>query len=329
MLLVTAGDDAEARALGLVARDLLRRLGVTVEEERAASVDARLVIERPARFSPALARAWVDLTPADHATLYLADAAWERVLVRRVARDPAHLEVAREELGHILETAVEAMLGGARLGVERAALAPREPPPDDAPAEHDATPAPHPTLQRPRARGDEPARVRLHGGVFEQVVAYSAEIPVVHAVGISAALEGDGALHPGVWLGLGWRWPAWAHSRAIGVKLQAVELRLLGRVALWSRGPWRVDAAVGLGVDLTFVTPVAERAGVALTRPSTDASLIARGALAARWSALSLALVLDVDTTLRDYAFDRDGRPSVILSPFRARPGLVLEATTP
>jgi hypothetical protein len=328
VLLVTAGDDAEARALSLVARDLLRRLDVGLEDRRAPAIDPRAIVERPATFPPALARAWIDLAPDDHATLYLVDEAWERVLVRRVARDPAHLEVAREELGHILETAVEAMLAGARLGVERQTLAPKlDTRADDAPTEDVAKPAR--TLKataRPTIHDAPP--VRLHAGVFEQIVAFSSEVPVVHALGISAALESDGPLHPAAWLGLGYRWPTWAHGRSIGVKLQAVELRLLGRLSLWSRGPWRIDAALGPGVDLTFVSPVAERAGVALTRPSTDASFMVRGALSARWSALSLSFVMDVDTTLRDYAFDQDGRPVVVLAPFRARPGLVLEAST-
>src|SRR5436189_68309 len=64
----------------------------------------------------AFARVWIDARDPARTTLYLADGAWERVLVRTVATPQALDEVAREEIGHIVQDAVAALRAGLHIG---------------------------------------------------------------------------------------------------------------------------------------------------------------------------------------------------------------------
>lgn len=318
---VLSGDEAERSALALVVSDLLVRLGVSLELGVATSVDRDAILDRPRSFDRALARVWIDLAPTDHATLYLVDGPWERVLIRRVRRDPAHLEVEREELGHILETAVEAMLAGARIGLDRSALV--EPKP--APPAHEP-----PRLARPVHASGASVVARL--GVFEQLTfGYASELPVVHAFGLSAAIEGTSGARLGAWLTAGYRWPARTSATAIGVEVQGLEARALARVTAWSSGSLRVDFGLGAGVDVLGARGVVNRPGHAtLTPASFDASLIVRFATGLRWrSILALWFALDADATGRQYPFEIDGREATALTPRRLRPVLLLEGSFP
>ena len=49
--------------------------------------------------------------------MYLADGRWERVLVRRVPAPREFDEVEREQLAHIVESSVDALLSGATIGL--------------------------------------------------------------------------------------------------------------------------------------------------------------------------------------------------------------------
>jgi len=322
--LVVAGEAREAEALELLVRDLLARHGATVDARSADAVDPVVVIERPAHFEPALARVWIDLRPDDHAMVFLVDGAWERVLVRRVPRDPAHGEVCREDIGHILETAIEAMLAGAKIGVERAVLAP----------------PPRPVVRprpRRRARVVSPPPPPRRSDVFRvglasETMLFSSEVPVTEAVGVTASLEaplGAGARAPraGGWLTIAYRFPLRTTALPLGVRLQGLELRLLGRAA-WPLGrALRVEVALGPGLDLVDVTPIANRPDASLTAPSTEASFSIRGAVGARlWNVLGILVAADADLGRHDYTFVEGGQRFVALSPFAVRPALLLEA---
>jgi len=326
LVLTTAGNHAEARALALVARDLMGRLGVELEVATAEAVDPAAVINRPSDFSPALARAWVDLTPGDHAMLYIVDGPWERVLIRRVPRDAGHLEVAREELGHILETAVEAMLSGARIGLERSALEARPPSPPPRPR---PVPPPPPEPPAPAPPPSPPAPpVELRVGVYEQATLLADAAPVTGALGVSASIETPTAARWGAWLTFDYRWPVRTHSLPLGVRIQGFEVRALGRATVLRSYPWKVDVAFGPGIDLMDAKAVANRPGnVTLTPEGTDASFVLRAAVGVRWRSLGLWLVGDADLTGRTYPFRLNGQDVDALAPYRVRPGLLLEAS--
>jgi hypothetical protein len=111
-----AGDRQDASALADVVGELLERFDVELRLEYVERFDPADVVTPDGSAPPAVARAWIDLAPEligeepTQATLFLADASWERLCVRRVPLADGVDEVAREELAHMLASGVEGLL---------------------------------------------------------------------------------------------------------------------------------------------------------------------------------------------------------------------------
>ncbi len=319
VFVVIAGQVDESSALEVVVRELLARLGADVETGSADTVDSAAIIDKPARFAPALARVWVDLRPSDHAMVYLVDGTWDRVLVRRVERDPAHLEVCREDIGRILETAVEAMLAGAKIGVERIGM---------------TAPPPLPPASPIRPRVVHPARqprgVDVRVGVASENDRFSDQVPIVQAVGAWVSAETrpyDDRVRGGAWLTLAYRFPLRTSDLPIGVELQGIAARLVPRMSFRFTRAVRFEAGAGPGLDVMQAMAFANRAGATLAPPSADVGFVVRVVFGVRfWNILGVLLTADIDVTRHDYTFTSNGERIVALSPYALRPTFVLEA---
>jgi hypothetical protein len=331
-LAIAAEDARDSDALARVARELLGRLGLEVRAERVARVELAAVFAPPRAGvapEPLLARVWVDWRTPGRATLYLLDGRRDRVLVRQVERPAGGEELAREELGHILETACEGLLAGSEVGEPRAGVAPRLLPPSP-PTTVVAEAAP------PPASG--PARVQV-------------------ALLYEAAAFGGGALAHGpeasLFVALGarrpvpWRMGLWATAQlrlpvratddaGAGVALEAGALRaLLALEHAWTeRATGR--AGVGVGVDVVRARPEAAPPDVAVLNPAfTRSFAVARAALAvdlrlARRTWLVAALAADIDVTGQRYAFSRGGGgEELVLKPWIVRPAAALGLAFP
>lgn len=118
-VVVAATPEVDAQ-LTPVLLELLRRLPVELTLTRAESIDVAQVVTPPqAEPSPALARVFIDARGRDAATVYLVDASWERVLVRRLPLERGLDEVAREQVAHVVESAVATLVAGGVIGVSR------------------------------------------------------------------------------------------------------------------------------------------------------------------------------------------------------------------
>ena len=106
---VVAGSDRSFVAITKSLSESLSFIGVTAQFERAASVDPRSVSEpHPLQLS-LFANLWID-TAADHeVTLYITDAATERVFVRRMGLDHGLDKVAVEGLAFVAQSSLEAL----------------------------------------------------------------------------------------------------------------------------------------------------------------------------------------------------------------------------
>jgi len=329
---VAAADARESDALAQVARELLGRLGLEVRASLVARVDLAAVVAPPRANGapePPLARVWVDWRTPGRATLYLLDARRDRVLVRQVERPAGGDELAREELGHILETACEGLLAGSEVGEPRAGVAPR------------LLPRAEPTTVVAEAPPAEPGPARVQLALLWEAGAFASEARLTH--GPEASLF--------VGLGAGgaraWRWGLWgtaqlrlplhaADDTGAGVELEAGALRAL--VALehaWSeRAIGR--AGVGLGVDVVRARPEAAMPDAAILGPSfTRTFAVGRAAVAvdlrlARRTWLVAALAADVDVTGQGYAFGRGGGgEELVLKPWIVRPAAALGLAFP
>jgi hypothetical protein len=109
------------RAVETVVRELLAPLPVEQRWGHVSRVDTQLVIGRGAtRSDPRLlARVWIDLSDANFAGIFIASAASGRFIVRFLPLTAGYDEVARESVAHVIESAVDALLAGADIGVSR------------------------------------------------------------------------------------------------------------------------------------------------------------------------------------------------------------------
>jgi hypothetical protein len=329
--LTLAASDSEAAAMERVARELLERLDVTVRVTRVPKIEPRVVVTPEPGAPPAVARIWVDLSGDGAPTLYVVDAPWERVLVRHLP--PASDEVTREAAAHILETAVDALLRGARLGVEREkvelpALAPVEPA-GRASTSPQPVPGP-PSIPAPRS----PVRPNLLRG--ELALSYEIQLfgpgPVVRqgpelSVGLTL---GHGRVRPGALVAVQYRIPAIVDDIPVGLRFDSFATRALGVLDVSLTRRITLRAGLGAAFDFDRVSP---RAGadpaVMIGAPASYLVPVLRitgGAdiVLLEHLALDFGAALDLDFSGTQYVATDRGSPVVDFTPWPARPALYL-----
>jgi hypothetical protein len=332
VLEIAAADAHDSDALAQVARELLGRLRLEVRATQVARVDLAAVVAPPragGAAEPLLARVWVDWRLPGRATLYLLDTRRDRVLVRQVERPAGGEELAREELGHILETACEGLLAGSEVGEPRAGVAPRLLPPSP------------PTTVVAAAPPPEGGPPRVRAALLYEVAALGGGVPFTHGPEASLFVA-LGARRPepwrmGLWSTAQLRLPVHAADETgAGVDLQAGALRvLLALEHAWTeRATGR--AGLGVGVDVVRARPEAATPDVAVLNPAfTRSFAVGRAALGvdlrlARRTWLVAALAADVDVTGQSYGFARGGGgEQLVLKPWIVRPAAALGLAFP
>jgi hypothetical protein len=327
VLVSVAAPAGEAEALEAVARELLARLEMQIEVRRVRRInlaELRRALEPGARY---FARVWITLSPAGSARLYLEHGASDRILVREVAGDAKNPELTREELGHILQTAVDGLKAGEEVG------APRSDALKDVPTEDAAVADPEPALEPPdraaptRAAPSTPLRF---GARYE--LSWLADGPRFEdGPGAVFALD----LPVGFELCALYRRPLHVRGTPVGVRLQTLSARALAtiEVARGERTSTRVSA--GVGADFVRVSPLAEPGQAAELAQETwrklaVARLQASHALRA-FSFLQFELTAGVDVDVNDtrYVFQQGSRELRVLDPWPVRPFVSLGAALP
>jgi hypothetical protein len=330
-----AASDADADAFKGVVRDLLERLHVELHFARIERVDPHDVVSprRPAEHEKVpVARVWLDLETPTRATLYVVDQPWERILVRHVPRPADREEVTREALGHILETAVEALLHGGRLGISREEAEPLLVPPRP----HNApTPArtPLPDVEKPPA---PPTPLRFELGALYEAGSYAKEAALAHGPELSFVVERrSGSLRPGAWLTAQYRLPLIADfPSSTGARLDVGALRLLASADVDWIPTISLRFGIGGGLDVVHLEPRAGSATTTLAPAQTFAIPIVRLDGAIRWAlaedlAALFGLALDVDGSGTRYTVERTNARETVLSPWPVRPALFVGISAP
>jgi hypothetical protein len=330
VLEVAAAQASDSDALAQVARELLGRLAVKVRASQVRKIDLAAIATAPVAPPPdaagadtPLARVWIDWMTAGRATLYLLDARRDRLLVRQVERPPGGEELAREELGHILETACEGLLAGGEVGVPRAGVVSLLVPP-----------APRPPVVVASPPAPEPAR--WEAAVLYEAAALAPEAPLTHGPMLSllAATRSAGP-RLGLWATAQLRAPARASDDTVGVSVHTGALRAL--VAYERPLSERAAARVGVGggVDIVRATPEADRPDRAVLEGArTLVFPMGRAALGVdvrlfRHLALLATLSADVDVTGQRYVFRRASGEAAVLTPWVVRPAAALGLAFP
>jgi hypothetical protein len=315
---VIVSDAGSAPAMRAVVVELIARLRLAATVTFAPSVNPVELINPVPGAEPRMARVWIDLSKPDRATLYLVDREWERILIRHVRKMPGHEEIAREAVGHILETAVDALAHGARIGITRED-ARAEIEKASAPVESGPTSAPAPAAPGPR----------LEFGAMYEAELYATGGVVAHGPGGSFYVgRWGGAVRPGGWLTLQYRLPVIVDAAPVGVRLDGATARALAAIDLAVSRWLAVRLAAGAGVDVLHMTPRLE--GAPGTTRGTDedfALVVGRLSGGLSWSpttgvALVLVVSCDLDPSGSRYVGLVDGSRAAVLTPWPVRPAL-------
>jgi hypothetical protein len=320
VFLFVAASDADAAAIERVVRELLMRLHVEVHVARVGRVDPSDVVTPQSPITPALARVWVDLTGDGPATLYVVDGPWERVLVRHVER--VSDEMMREEVGHILETGVDALLHGGRIGVEKGDLAQAKNAEAKALAPQlEKAPAPAPPT--PALRGEVgllyEAQLFGPGGIIRQ----GPELSLV-------ASTQAGSLRAGIWITGQVRIPVVVNDAVVALRFDSLATRALAALDLPVATRTSLRFAVGGGLDFDHIAP---RLGTDPTAQLTAAESVvlpvARASVGVGFrlvphADLHVGLASDFDFSGTRYSALRGGAEELVFAPFAVRPALYL-----
>jgi hypothetical protein len=310
---IAAHDEADGQAMKAVVAELIARLHLAATVTFVSSVDAMNVITPQAGVEPRVARAWIDLSGPARATLYLVDRNWERVLIRHVQKMQGHDELAREAIGHILETAVDALVHGGTIGIA----------PDEGRPATERPPSPQPTPPR-----------------WELGALYEGEVYAPHGLianGPEAAFyigARRAAVRPGAWLTVQYRLPIILDTAPIGVRLDGAALRALATVDVVVTPRLAVRFGVGAGVDAVHMTPRLEgQQGTTLGQDEEFALIVARASAGGVWwvardLGIALTLSCDLDPSETRYSAVVDRAEETMLSPWPVRPALSLGVLT-
>jgi hypothetical protein len=358
--LLTAGPDAQARQLESVLRELIGYLSVSAEYARADSVDPREVVTPVRAARPVLARVWIDLSQPERATVYIVDGPWERVLVRHVPLKGGVDEVAREQLAHIVSSALEALSSGARIGLTREEVEhsmfgrPASPPHRDAASAGSGAPDRAKTTEpstsssssssSSAAPEDYAARdvyewhaqsldaPPLDLGLYYELQAWSHDQLVVHGPGAALRARFQRARGgPGIWLSAQYRFAVTVDEPPIGVRLHSGAGRALGTFDWAVANRTELRAGLGIGLDVVDVEPRQLTAGagteLAPERTTLVPLLRALVALEHRFvgnTAINAALALDLELIDARYVVERDDSKQLVFDPWTLRPAIVL-----
>jgi hypothetical protein len=314
---VVAGSDRSFAAITKSLTESLSFIAVTPQFDRAASVDPRLVSE-PHPPQPALfAHMWIDAAADRDVTLYITDAATERVFVRRMGLDHGLDKVAVEALAFVAQSSLEALLAGKAIGMtrddyqhslERVAL-----PPAPKPA---ATPGPHPNDTG--SRNLRLSNWQVWAG-YELQAWDGSTMRQVATVGIDYerrkfrfAIDLFGTL------------PIHFHNGESGATLFSSGARLGVSRPLALPHQLRLVPGLGFAVELTHIRP--ELSGLAASPADAsfafDPTIRAVLGIERSWGRWSLRGILGLDLVTRPvhYVVTHPDNTEVVRTPWRERP---------
>ena len=332
VLLTVAASANDAEKLEAVVGELLERLQMQVELRRVERIDVAEV-RQPLRGGPAyFARVWIAFAKSGRARLYLEHAARDRVLVRDVAADAHNPELVREELGHILQTAIEGLKAGEEIGAPRREAL--EQAGEDEKAAPPATPSPPPPVPVPEQAAPR-ARSWRFGPRYELVW-----------LGDDSRFEdGPGAVFGALWpratrawgleLGVFFRRPLKIDAEPVGARLQSLAFNVLVTFEIWRGTRARFRLGAGAEANLVRVSPFTTAGrDVQLAKSHWLKVALARTAFSyahdlGDFMDLEVTLGAELDPGRTRYVVEQSEGAADVFSPWPVRPLLSLGVTVP
>jgi hypothetical protein len=316
VLLVVAADPSEARKLGQVTTELLGRLSVKVQVNRVERIDFGEIARPAPRVPPYLARLFVDLRDGTGAVLWFVDSIHDRILVRKLGREPGSPELLREELGHILETSTEGLLSGAEIGLPRAEVMPTLTEPEAK------------SLPAGSARTNTPRSWQL--AVLYEIEGFSSPAFVTQGPEASIFFRILQAPTLGLWTTFQYRLPIHVEGSPVGARIEGGAARALLTLDVPIHAGIKVRFGLGCGTDVVALAPESSQTnGVTLSDSRLLAFGVARAAVGievrvSRWVSFWSRVAADIDPSGEQYVFERQGGDEVVLEPWAVRPALAI-----
>lgn len=322
------------------------RLPIFIRWSELARIDVRDIVASPPTTQQTprvLARVWLDLSHPERAVLFMTNARQDRFLVRVVPASGGDGELTRETLATVVESAIDALLAGAQIGLERAAAV-REI--EAQTGETIPAPVSPPVVVVAAAKPvPEPQPKILPAPTHPKILTLSAQYR-------GDALDDGPSLRHGVQLALSCRGffkPSFDLLLAVtGHYFPPFALGDAGRRvnqhgggaraalgATGSAGLFSWQTGLGAGVDLARVTP---KIGADSGLTATDDLFVALPmgtafvAVALRpkpWLELSLGAGVDVDFSGHHFDAQNSNDRTALISPWRAHPYWYLGLGTP
>lgn len=338
---------AESEAIAAVITELLERLALEVAFDRSGhdlNVDPHAYV----------ARVTVDLREDAYAVLLVYDAPRDRMLAKRVVRTKGREELVREEIGHIVLAAVEAVIAGASIGpsedeairalvaeVERERQATREqqqalvPQPAPQPPAPLAPPAPQPEHEDPPPRATQ-RTFELSGALLYEVAALGDEPGIAHGPALALAVRSPWPLSLGALGSVQYRFPLEVEGEPVGLRTQTFALRALATIQHDASSRLALRFGLGGGADIVRIEPQLAASAAARTTSKRTLTLAVARALAgvdwrmSEWLSLWIAVAADLDLDKSQYVLiDDDGNELTVSEPWRVRPSLLIGAALP
>jgi hypothetical protein len=314
---VVAGSDRSFAAITKSLAESLSFIGVTAQFERAPSVDPRSVSElRPPQ--PSLfANLWIDAAADHEVTLYITDAATERVFVRRMGLDHGLDKVAVEGLAFVAQSSLEALLQGKTIGVTRDdyehSLEQAAPKPAPKPA---TPPTPQPSVAEPQ--GVRPSHWQLCAGYELQAwdgstMRHAATVgPSYERMKFRFSIDLFGIL------------PIHFHNGESGATLISSGARLGVARPLALPHQLRLVPGLGFAMELTHIHPELSSPAASPARASFafDPTIRAVIGIERSWGRWSLRGILGLDFVTHPvhYVVTLPAETEVVRTPWRERP---------
>jgi hypothetical protein len=319
---VVSGDSSATAGVEVVVRELLARLPVVLHWSQARGIDPSQVLAPRAPDTEVVARAWLDLSSPARARIYVANALSGRFVLRVVPLRDGYDEIAREVLGHILESTVDAFLEGREVGVTRE-IAEREV--ADESAAPPPAPAPRPAAPAPKASLSELTRIGV-GLSYQATEVAGGKVLHGPAIGIGVAFPVAKTVRFSASTALHYRLPLYWDSPSVGARFDGGTARFGAGIEGDVTRRVILRGQLGLGLDFVHLDPYVQDRSTAeagppfwVVSPIATATLNLEAMLSTRIG-LVVGAGCDVDLSIASYFVASGAGPTTVLSPWVARP---------
>jgi hypothetical protein len=309
------GPDAVRTRLAEALPEFLSELDATVAYLMGSELELESVLEA----SPQFARVWVEVG-ATEARIFIVDQSATHVYIRRLELSEGLDVVAVDEIGYVVQSSLEALLGGGVIGISRDQAA------DELGLDQREVPAPPASAPEPRLAWPylgAAAGYRLQG-LGAGALSHGPSIGLVLAARYERALLGA-AVRGGYWM------PTRLQAAGFELQLSGGFVRGSALAGVQVSNRWRLSGRLGGGVDLVEDRAQALAAGAVAFEPTLRVVGIVGGAfgpslvLGRRSHHVEVSLSATLDVAVSSFRYETADTDVVLFDPWVLRPGASLE----